>query len=341
MRKTEEDIVKEETVKHFELQGFECETEITGFGDRRPDVIAWNRLTNTVYAVECKGSGLSSLYQSMGQVLPYKAMAHEVFVSVPKKTFNDKNFDLDFIHEQCDRSSISILFFDLKTKTLSKTIESSTKNTEFKEALIEKLRKKFQKGYWVYDVFDEHPEYYREIVRILNEFGGSGTLDKVLESFIKLKGKGTKRFVEKYPNMRRSRGFGVAKKNYMDALLGSSKTLGLITREKDTWRLTPTGQVLLEIMNPTKADTLTKEEQMIFKVLAFKPILSKDIYEIVKNNPSISKKELSEELGKVLPRYGLKHDPRWFVDRLALFLCNCGVLEKERTRIGNVYRVMV
>lgn len=339
MRKTEEDIIKEATLNHFELQGFECRTEITGFGDRRPDVIAWNKLTNTVYAVECKGSSLAVLYQAIGQALPYKTMAHEVFVSVPDKTFRDKNFRQDFIQEQCDKLSINILFFDLKTKTLSNTVESSTKNTEFKKTLIEKLRKKFHA--WIYDVFDEHPEYYREIVRILSELKDTGTIEDVFKEFTKLKGKGTDRFIEKYPNMRKSRGFRVTKKNYVDMLLGSSKILGLVTNEGDIWKLTPVGSILLQNINLMKADALTEEEELIFKVLAFKPVLCKDIYEIVGSHPNISKKELSHELGKVLPRYSIKHDPKWFVDRLALFLCNCGILESKRTRVGNVYKVKI
>ena len=339
MRKTDEAIVKEATVNHFEFQGFECKTEITGFGDQRPDVVAWNKVTNTVYAVECKGSSIASLYQGIGQALPYKTMAHEVFVSVPDKTFRDKNFRPDFVQEQCDKLGINILFFDLKAKTLSNTIESSTKNTEFRKTLIEKLRKKFQA--WVYDVFDEHPEYYREIVRIVGELKESGTIDDIFRKFTKLKGKGTDRFVTKYPNMRKSRGFRVTKKNYLDMLLRSSKILGLVTNEGKIWKLTPVGSILLQNINPEKADALAGEEELIFKVLAFKPVLCRDIYEIVRGNPNISKKELSNELGKVLPGYGIKHDPKWVVDRLALFLCNCGILESKRTRIGNVYKVKV
>lgn len=339
MRKTEEDIVKEATINHFELQGFECRTEITGFGDRRPDVIAWNKLTNTVYAIECKSSSLASLYQAIGQALPYKTMAHEVFVSVPDKTLKDKSFRQEFIQEQCNKLSINLLFFDLKNKTLSKTMESSTKNREFKKTLIEKLRKKFHM--WIYDVFDEHPEYYREVVRIVSEFKELGTIDDILKNFTELRGKGTDEFRKKYPNMRKKGGFGVSKKNYMAMLLGSAKILGLVTNEGDNWKLTPIGRILLRKINPTRADALNKEEELVFKVLAFKPVLSKDIYEIVMYNPGISKKELSKELGKILPRYGIKHDPKWFVDKIALFLCNCDVLESKRTKIGNVYRVKV
>lgn len=32
-----------------------------------------------------------------------------------------------------------------------------------------------------------------------------------------------------------------------------------------------------------------------------------------------NKKKLSAELGKVLPKYRIEHDPSWFVDWLALF----------------------
>ena len=88
-------------------------------------------------------------------------------------------------------------------------------------------------------------------------------------------------------------------------------------------------------------DVLNDKEEIFFKILSFNPILSKDIYKIVKENPSITKKKLSIELGKVLPKYGIEHDPSWFVDRLALFLTNCGVLQVRRTRKGNTYRIRI
>ena len=90
------------------------------------------------------------------------------------------------------------------------------------------------------------------------------------------------------------------------------------------------------------SDVLNDKEEIFFKILSFNPILSKEIYKTVKENPSITKKKLSIELGKVLPKYGIEHDPSWFVmipPRLALFLTNCGVLQVRRTKKGDTYRI--
>ena len=127
--------------------------------------------------------------------------------------------------------------------------------------------------------------------------------------------------------MKKTDGFGIKDKNAMENILLSAKTLGLITKAKDGWKLTPIGWLLYAYINSTLGDILNKEEEIIFKTLSFNPILSKEVYMIVKENPGITKKELSRELEKVLPKYGIEHDPSWFVDRLTLFLTNCGVLK--------------
>jgi len=333
---SEEDLVKECTINYFESQGFECKrTEIRGFGERQPDVIAWSKLTNTVYAVECKGGDLTALFQAIGQALPYKKMAHEVFVAVPHKILENQNFNEKFVQEQCDKTCINILFFDIKTGRLTHRIDSKTRNTEFDRELIEKIKRKFQQRCWVYDVFDEHPEYYREIVRIIVKNNNYATTEDILKEFSKIKG--SNNFLRKYPRMKKTDGFGIKDKNAMENILLSAKTLGLITKAKDGWKLTPIGWLLYAYINSTLGDILNKEEEIIFKTLSFNSILSKEVYMIVKENPGITKKELSRELEKVLPKYGIEHDPSWFVDRLTLFLTNCGVLKVKRIRRGNTY----